>query len=250
MVGLSARESEIVELLKAGGEIAVSTLSDHLGVSSVTIRSDLRSLAAKGVIVRTRGGAMTAYHPLLAEKQSTHVEIKEKIAKAAADLVSDGDQIMISNGTTNALIVRYLLGKRDVHIVSNSTLLVPYVRVNPNIKLTLVGGEFRPSAEALVGSAALLQLQEYHVNYMFTGTDGLTLEQGLTTHLMENAEIVRQMWRQSTVRVLVADSSKFGNHGFVKILPLSDINIMITDDGLDAQVVARIRDMGVQVIIV
>lgn len=250
MVGLSNREEQIVELLKEGGEISVTALSEKLDVSSVTIRSDLKSLSAKGIIVRTRGAAMSAYHPLLAEKQSSNVEVKEAIAKVAASMIQDGDRIMITNGTTSALIGKYLLGKRDVQIVSNSTLLTPYARMNPNISLTMVGGEFRPSAEALVGPEAIKQLKEYHVPITFAGTDGFTLEHGLTTHLMENAEIVRQMCRQATKSVLVADSSKFGKQGFVRIFPLSEIDVLITDKGLPLSAITAIEEMGIEVIVV
>ena len=250
MVGLSTREEQIVELLKEGGEISVTALSEKLDVSSVTIRSDLKSLSAKGIIVRTRGAAMSAYHPLLAEKQSSNVEVKEAIAKVAASMIQDGDRIMITNGTTSALIGKYLLGKRDVQIVSNSTLLTPYARMNPNISLTMVGGEFRPSAEALVGPEAIKQLKEYHVPITFAGTDGFTLEHGLTTHLMENAEIVRQMCRQATKSVLVADSSKFGKQGFVRIFPLSEIDVLITDKGLPLSAITAIEEMGIVVIVV
>ncbi|WP_422481664.1 DeoR/GlpR family DNA-binding transcription regulator [Pleomorphochaeta sp. DL1XJH-081] len=250
MVGLSTREEQIVELLKEGGEISVTALSEKLDVSSVTIRSDLKSLSAKGIIVRTRGAAMSAYHPLLAEKQSSNVEVKEAIAKVAASMIQDGDRIMITNGTTSALIGKYLLGKRDVQIVSNSTLLTPYARMNPNISLTMVGGEFRPSAEALVGPEAIKQLKEYHVPITFAGTDGFTLEHGLTTHLMENAEIVRQMCRQATKSVLVADSSKFGKQGFVRIFPLSEIDVLITDKGLPLSAITAIEEMGIEVIVV
>jgi DeoR family galactitol utilization operon repressor len=250
MVGLSLREERIIELLRENGEVSVATLSERLNVSSVTIRSDLKGLASKGIIVRTRGAAMSAYHPLLAEKQQSNVEMKEAIAKAAASLVHDGDRIMITNGTTSALIGKYLLGKRDVQVVSNSTLLIPYARMNPNIALTMVGGEFRPSAEALVGPAALKQLQEYHVALTFTGTDGFTLDHGLTTHLMENAEIVRQMCAQATRSVLVTDSSKFGKQGFVRILSLSDIDVVITDKGLPQAAVEAIEAMGIELILV
>lgn len=250
MVGLSIREEQIVELLKEHSEVSVAALSDRLGVSSVTIRSDLKGLAAKGIIVRTRGAAMSAYHPLLAEKQSSHVEVKEAIAKLAASMVQDGDRIMITNGTTSALIGKYLLGKRDVQIVSNSTLLIPYARMNPNISLTMVGGEFRPSAEATVGPEAIKQLKEYHVPMAFAGTDGFTLEHGLTTHLMENAEIVRQMCKQATKSVLVADSSKFGKQGFVRIFPFSEIDVLITDKGIPFSAISEIEEMGIEVIIV
>ena len=250
MVGLSAREQQIIDMLQNGGESSVTTLSDQLGVSSVTIRSDLRALESKGIILRTRGAAMPAYHPLLLEKQASCREEKEAIAKAAASLVSDGEHIMITNGTTSALIGRYLLGKRDLHVVTNSSLLIPYARVNSNITLTMVGGEFRASAEATVGPAALSQLDAYHVAYTITGTDGFTKEHGLTTHLTENAEIVRKMCNQATKRVLVADSSKYGKQGFVKIIPLQEIDVLITDSGLPQSAVEEIRAMDIEVVVV
>ena len=133
-------------------------------------------------------------------------------------MVKDGDRIMITNGTTSALVAKYLFGKRDLSVVTNSTLIAPYVRSNPNISLTIVGGEYRPSAEALVGPIAISQLENYHVDITFAGTDGVSISHGLTTHLTENAEIVRKMAVQASKKVIVVDSSKFNNIGFVKIL--------------------------------
>ena len=250
MIGLSHREEQIIELLQSGEEVSVTELSRRLGVSTVTVRTDLKALASKGLILRTHGSAVPTYHPLLREKQSSNVAVKEAIAKTAASLVNDGDRIMITNGTTSALIARYLLGKRDIQVVTNSTLLIPYARVNANISMTMVGGEFRPSAEALVGAAAIKQLDEYHVAITFTGTDGFTLDHGLTTHLMENAEIVRKMCAQAAKRVLVTDSSKFGKQGFVRIFPMQGIDVLITDKGLPAEAARQLRETGMEVICV
>lgn len=249
MVGLSQREEKIIQLLQNTSDLSVTELGKMLGVSTVTIRTDLRALASKGMVLRTRGSAIPAYHPLLLEKQASNMAAKEAIAKVAATLVSDGDRIMITNGTTSALVAKYLLGKRDIQVVTNSTLLIPYARVNPNMSMTMVGGEFRPSAEALVGPTAVKQLQEYHVAIAFTGTDGFSIEHGLTTHLMENAEIVRKMCAQAVKKVLVADSSKFGKQGFVKIFPVSEIDVLITDSELPDDAAVRLREMGIEVII-
>ena len=131
---------------------------------------------------------------------------------------------MIEAGTTTALIAKYLLGKRDVHVVTNSTLVIPYARFNPSLHLTVVGGEFRPSTESLVGPVALRDLEEFHVRIAFIGTDGFSLESGLTTHLVEGAEIVRKMQAQAKRTVLVADSSKWGKVGFARVLPLGEVD--------------------------
>ena len=103
---LTRREHEIVRLLAEDRGIPVSKLSERLGVSTVTIRSDLNNLAKKGVVVRTRGGAVPAFHPNVVERQNLRVAEKNRIARAAAKMVNDGDTIMIEAGTTTSLIAR------------------------------------------------------------------------------------------------------------------------------------------------
>ena len=229
---MSEREKEIVRLLAGDPGISVTRLGELLSVSVVTIRSDLSDLEQKGILVRTRGGAAPAYHPNVLERQSLNIEAKSRIAQAAAGLVNDGDSIMIEAGTTTALVARHLLGKRFVNIVTNSTLILPYARTNPGIHVTVVGGEFRPASESMVGPAALAELERFHVRLAFVGTDGFSLEGGLTTHLVEGAEIVRRMAERSEIVVLVADSSKYGKVGFVRVLPVQGVHRLITDTGL------------------
>jgi DeoR family galactitol utilization operon repressor len=244
---LSEREREIVNLLANDPGVSVARLSQALSVSAVTIRNDLNSLARKGIILRTRGGAAPAFHPDVVERQGLRQEEKNRIAQAAASLVEDGDTIMIEAGTTTALVARYLLGKRDVWIVTNSTLVLPYVRTNPAIHLTVVGGEFRPATESLVGPLALAVLERFHVRLAFVGTDGFTLEHGLTTHLVEGAEVVRRMAGRAEAAVLVADSSKYGRTGFVGVLPMTGVRRLITDTGLPPAVREELQAAGVEV---
>lgn len=229
---LTEREQVIVGLLSEDNALSVQDLSRQLEVSTVTIRNDLSNLAEKGFIVRTHGGALPAFHESILERQRDKMKLKARIAKAASELVEDGDAIMIEAGTTTAQVARHLLGKRDLHVVTNSTLVIPYARFNPGIHLTVVGGEFRPSTESLVGPIALRDLTQFHVRTAFIGTDGFSLEAGLTTHLVEGAEIVRKMAEQAERTVLVADSSKFGRIGFARVLPLAAVRLIVTDDGL------------------
>lgn len=249
VANLSEREKKILEILSEDTNKSVAEISDLLEVSRVTVRSDFTSLEEKGLIIRTRGGAFPAFHPEILERQKRGVEEKKRIARAAAALIEDGDTVMINDGTTTSLIPRYLLGKRDIRIVTNSTLIVPFARVNPALNLTLVGGEFRPSSEAIVGPVALGDLENFHVRLAFLGTGGFSLENGLTTHLVEGSEILRKMTELSEKRVLVADSGKYGQNGFVRIVPMDRIDILITDEGLDREVRKEIEDRRIQVII-
>ncbi len=244
---LTQREREIVRLLAEDRGIPVAKLSEQLGVSAVTIRSDLNNLAKKGVVVRTRGGAAPAFHPHVVERQNLRVEEKNRIAQAAADLVNDGDTIMIEAGTTTSLIAKYLLGKSFVNIVTNSSLILPFARLNPGIHLTVVGGQFRPATESFVGPIALQELERFHVRLAFVGTDGFSMEGGLTTHLVEGAEIVRKMAERSGNTILVADSSKFGKLGFVRVLPVQGVKSLITDRELPNTAEAQLIEAGVEV---
>jgi DeoR family galactitol utilization operon repressor len=250
IANLTEREKELLSLLADDSSLSVNEISKHLSVSVVTTRNDLSNLAEKGYIIRTRGGAAPTFHPTILERQKHMIEAKNRIAKAAASMIEDNDRVMIEAGTTTALIAKYLLGKRDVHIVTNSALILPYARVNPSIHLTMVGGEFRACTESLVGSLSLRELSQFHVTYAFVGTDGFTLKHGLTTHLAEGAEIVRKMAEQAEKTILVADSTKYNKTGFARVLPISAIDTMITDIGLDADVIEELEEGNITVKIV
>jgi DeoR family galactitol utilization operon repressor len=239
------RERTILKLLSERGALSVSLLSRELGVSEVTIRSDLKALEERGLLNRSRGGAHPALHHGIVERQQQNLEQKNRIARAAAELVRDGDTIMIEAGTTTALVARHLLGKRDVHVVTNSTLVFSYGRLNPALQITLTGGEFRRETESMVGPVALRTLAGLNVRLAFVGTDGFSLEKGMTTQLFEGAEIVKAMRRCARETFLVADSTKYGKTGFVSVLPLSEIDGLITDRGLDAAAVGALAEASV-----
>ncbi|MBI9101803.1 MAG: DeoR/GlpR transcriptional regulator [Spirochaetales bacterium] len=250
MVNLNNRERKIIDLLVHEDHLSMAEISDRLNVSRVTIRSDFAGLTEKGLLVKTRGGVLPAFHPEILEKQKSQVDVKKRLARAGADLVEDGDSIMIVAGTTMALIGKYLLGKSNIKIVTNSTLLLPYVRINPSIQLTIVGGEFRPQAEAMVGPQSLVQLDQYHVKTAFIGTEGFSLESGMTTQLVENAETIRKMVTLADRVVLLADSAKYNTVGFVKILPLEAADLIITDSKLPVDVQEALLEKGHQLKIV
>jgi len=225
------RERLILTQLSERGSLSVSLLSRELGVSEVTVRSDLKELEEKGYLVRSRGGASPALHQSIIERQQQNIEAKNRIARAAALLVRDGDRIMIEAGTTTALLVRYLVGKREVQVVTNSTLVFTYARINPALQITLTGGEFRRETESMVGPVALRTIAGLNVRLAFVGTDGFSLEKGMTTQLVEGAEIVKAMSACAAETLLLADSSKWGKSGFVNVLPLSRVHGIITDTG-------------------
>ena len=229
---LSEREHTILNRLMVQGAVSVAHLSSELEVSEVTIRSDLSSLEERGLLSRTHGGALPSIHPHIFQRQNMNIEEKHRIAKAAADLVEDGDAIMIEAGTTTSLLPRYLAGKRDILIITNSIPAFESAKSNPALKIALVGGEFRDSTDSFVGRITLDTIRRFNVRCAFVGTDGFSLKSGITTHLIEGGDVISVMRERAENLVLLADSSKYGKTGVVTILPLSQINTLITDTGL------------------
>lgn len=247
---LNEREAQVLELLVDEQGISVTEMGSRLGVSAVTVRSTLNALADKGVIVRTWGGAAPAFHTDILERQRASTAAKTAIARAAAELISDGDTVMIEAGTTTAAVGRFLFGKQGVHVVTNSMLFVPYGRSNPALQITVVGGRFQAATESNVGPIALRQLEQFHVDIAFVGTDGFSVEHGTTTHHVEGAEVVRTMVKRARTSVLLADSSKYGRAGFTHVLDLSDFSLVITDSGINAESRAAFRDAPVELRVV
>jgi DeoR family galactitol utilization operon repressor len=247
---LSAREKAIIGFLTDEPSVSVHELGKRLGVSEVTIRSDLKNLVARGLITRSHGGAQSAFHKNILDRQAVRSEEKNRIARAAAEMIQDGDTVMIVAGTTTALIPKYLLGRGNIHIVTDSTLLLPYVRANPALTLTVVGGEFRTATESFVGPLAMETLRRFNVKLAFLGTDGFSPERGLSTHLVEGAEMVKAMADQAERCVLLADSSKYGKSGFVTIMPLKAIDTLISDTGLDPAAARQLQDLGLKLLLV
>jgi DeoR family galactitol utilization operon repressor len=245
---LTERERIILDRLSGDGTVSVGVLAKELELSEVTIRGVLRALEDKGWINRRRGGAAAAVHRDIMERQRIFPERKNVIAKIAADMIMDGDFVMIEAGTTTALIIRYMAGKKDIHIVTNSTLVLSYARMHPNLEITMTGGEFRRSTESLVGPIALDAISRLNVRLAFVGTDGFSLEHGLTTHHVEGSEIVKAMKAHAKMTVLVADSFKYGKAGFADVLPLSAVDLIITDDHLEETADTQLREAGIKVI--
>jgi DeoR family galactitol utilization operon repressor len=239
----AVRERKILDFLLEKEAISVADLSRDLEVSEVTIRSDLNSLEKRGFLSRVHGGAVSVIHPHILERQNLCVEEKQNIARSAVSLIQNGDTIMIEAGTTPALVCRYLGGKRDIHVITNSLLAFAAARNHPALKITLCGGEFRSSTESFVGSIAVETIARFNVALAFIGTDGFSVRRGITTNLLEGSEVIKMMKDRARRLVLLSDSSKYNRAGAVTIMGLSDIDGLITDSHIPGEAVKEMRDV-------
>ena len=247
MTRIRTRKQQILDALMEQPDLGVCELSQRFGVSEVSIRRDLKNLAAEGLILRQHGGGFPTLHVNVSDRQRTHIEEKTRIARAAAELIENLDDVMITAGTTTSLVPRFLLGRQSINIVTNSTLLLPYVRNNPGVLVTLTGGEFRPSIEALTGPATIRELGQFHVAKAFLGTDGIIADKGITADSADIADVCRCMSEQARQTIVLADASKLERAGFAHIMPVTRMNILITDTSAPASEVSRLRKKGVDV---
>jgi len=245
---LKERERRILNVLYEDEQISTAQLCEKFDISVVTLRKDLDNLEANGLVVRTHGRTTSVYTRTIIERQKANADDKVRIAKAAAAMIEEGDRVMIVAGTTTALIPKFLLGKRDIHIVTNSTLLLTYSRINPGLSVTLVGGEFMADAEALTGSIALKDLDLFYVKSSFIGADGFSEVGGITANHVELAEICRKVIANSQQKILLADSSKYGKKGFAFIDDLSSLSTLITDKKISDNDTVKLTNLGLKII--
>ena len=237
------RQERILELIQNSGGARVSDLVDLLGVSDMTVRRDISTLARKGKVARVHGGATalagrSSEEPGFTTKFQLQKAEKAAIARTAVTLIEPGDSVAISGGTTTYAVAVELLSIANLTVVTNSVPVGELLHTAGRSDLTVIltGGTRTPS-DSLVGPVAVAALSTLHVDWTFLGVHGIDERAGLTTPNLVEAETHRAMVRSGRRVAVVADSSKWDVVGLSSIARLDEIDVMVTDDRLhhDAQ---------------
>lgn len=248
------RRRAILDLVRASGAVSLADLASRVDSSEVTVRRDLRFLESEGLIDRRRGGAVAlgvlSHEPTYSEKAHLAAAEKMAIADRAAELVDDGDAIVIGAGTTTQALARRLTRRGELTVVTNSLLVAQVLARAKNVDVVMTGGSLRGSIFALVGSAAEHSLTELRTSRAFISGNGITAERGLSTPNPLVAGIDKAIVGAADEVVVLADHTKIGVDTMVQTVPPRRIARLVTDDRADADEVARLRDLGVHVDIV
>ena len=250
------RRREIVKILKNDGRVSVDNLVRQFGVSAVTLRADLGILAKQGILVRSYGGAMLPQEPHqefpLKVKETIHHAEKMRIARAAAQLISSHQTVILDSGTTTAEIARAIKrsGLDALTVITHALNIAAELAGASNISVIMTGGLMRHVSGSFVGPQAERFLSELHADHCFLGVDGLDPEIGLSTPDLLEAQLNTLMLKVSSQVTVVADSSKLGRRSLSVIAPMSSVRRLITDDRADPAVLDAIRCKGVEVIAV
>ena len=249
-IELSENEKTIVNFITREKEISVSQACKILNISAATVRKMFTLLEAKGFIERNHGGATLAFKPEITLRQTLHTAEKNRIAEMAASLINDNETIMMNASSTSALIIKYLNRVSNVNIITNTTLFSSYAKSVPNVNIILLGGLLRGNTDAIIGPTAVQQLDTYFAKYAFIGTAGFSVNNGITAHMYDEAEIPLKMIERAEKSILLTDSSKWDKCSLIKMMELDEMDIIITDTKLSESAQRDIRAKDIELITV
>ncbi|HMQ30572.1 MAG TPA: DeoR/GlpR family DNA-binding transcription regulator [Chloroflexaceae bacterium] len=247
------RRGRIAALVRQRGSARVQELAELFQVSPVTIRTDLAQLEKEGLLVRDRGGAVaaTARSALVAfeARASLRLTAKQQIGRAAAALVEPGDTILLDAGTTVVELVRHLPQQGPLTVVTNALNVALELQALREAKVLLLGGTINYATYGTLGPPAEQALEGMVVEKLFLAAETIDLAAGVTDSTVEIAQLKRAMVRAARQIILLADSSKWGKPGFIKVVPLSAVHTVVSDAGLAPADRAALERLGVRVLI-
>ncbi|MET8285820.1 DeoR/GlpR family DNA-binding transcription regulator [Streptomyces sp. NPDC048448] len=248
------RRALILDEVRRRGGVRVNELTRKLGVSDMTVRRDLDALARQGVVEKVHGGAVpvaeaSTHEPGFEAKSGLELTAKEDIARAAAELVAPGTAIALSGGTTTYALAHRLLDVPDLTVVTNSVRVADVFHAAQRVSgqrqgaatVVLTGGVRTPS-DSLVGPVADQAIAALHFDVLFLGVHGISVEAGLSTPNLAEAETNRRLVQSARRVVVVADHTKWGTVGLSSFAALEQVDTLVTDAGLSAEARAEIAE--------
>ncbi|MDI6100781.1 DeoR/GlpR family DNA-binding transcription regulator [Actinoplanes sp. NEAU-A12] len=266
---IAERRRRLLEQVRDRGYVSFRELAEALDISESTVRRDLRSMVADGLLIATRGGAgplpagraaprtapVTPAEPAAspppapgdgAPADPVHAE-REAIAAYAAGLVVPGSAVLLGPGRTTTALARRLAGISQLTVVTNSIPVTQQLIGAPQIEVVLVGGALRRSIGAVVGPITEQALSGLRGAQVFLSGDGVTTERGLTTPNVFAAATDQAMMAAGKQVVVLADHTKLGHDTMCQTVPSERIDVLVTDRAADPDVVRRLRAEGVDV---
>ncbi len=247
------RQEKIQEYLAIHQIARTSDLMDLLDTSEATVRRDLEWLEQKGVLERTRGGAILSQRMIFEQEYQQraqhHPEEKRRIGEMAASLIEPGDIVFVNSGTTATQVLRHIPGNSQITVFTNNVNAAMELG-EPGFHYYLLGGEFQPRSNSLAGRFAVDNINQVYANKVILGVDGISLKHGCTVPSNAEAEVVRRMIERTKGQVIVvADHSKWGVVSNFQVASIDEINKLVTDGHLGASAIEELSARGVDTLI-
>lgn len=244
------RKSKIIDLVERAGTMKVAELSRILDVVPETIRRDLKELQQQGVLVKVHGGAALAAprdseYPV-GVRELKYAAEKNALCHAAAQYLEDGDVIFIDNSSTLLCFLQHVDPALTLTVVTNSIRLLEITHTLPTNNITLIcsGGIYNKTNRSLYGSASMTFVNNFVPTKSFVSCHGLSLTHGFTDGSLHESEFKRELMNMSLKRFFLVDHSKIGKIGPVKLSPIGDCNVLITDQPLEDAVRQQLQSQN------
>ena len=246
------RRNRIISMLSENKSITVQDTAGYFNVAEETIRRDFRELEKQHLLIRTHGGAVTIDHASseISYEMRTRINIsgKDRIGKEAANLIEDGDTIILDASTSSFFVAKYIKNKKRVTVITNAQNVITELTGVDGIELISTGGVLRRKSMSFVGRIAESSLDNYHANKLFFSCMGFSLERGLTDSNEQESDMKKIMIRCSQTRIFLCDHTKFDQVGYASTAKPTDIDIMITDKELQDNTTVSINEHGITTI--
>lgn len=248
------RMQRVLQMLETRDSVHVAELSEEFAVSEVTIRNDLSELARQGLVARVRGGV----RPLTSGGQAElgfdfrlrlEVRAKQAIARAAAEMVGEGEAVALDASTTAYYLALELRRKRELVVVTNGMLVAASLADAPGINVLVTGGELRLSAMSLVGDLGADLLRNTRFKWGFLGARGISIDRGLMDLNPDEVRIKQEMADACERVVCIADGTKWHRSALLSFVPAGGVHGIVTDESAPAEQIAQWRERGVEVVV-
>ncbi|WP_312645305.1 DeoR/GlpR family DNA-binding transcription regulator [Hydrogenoanaerobacterium sp.] len=240
------RKKRILEYIKDNGSAQIKELSVSFSVSEATIRRDLSELDEEGLIERTHGGAIlssakTIAEPAYSAKLNVQSDDEKAIAQHVSALIKDGDSVFLDSGSTTYQIAKCLTGHHNLTVVTYDLCIANTIPFHHSTSLIVTGGVKKEGDNLLTGGLTVEFIRNIHVDKAILSVDAIDLDFGVSSSDFIQAIVKKMIVGAGDQIYLVADHTKFGKAVFAKICDLKEIDLLITDSGIDEKHLQRFK---------
>jgi DeoR family transcriptional regulator, fructose operon transcriptional repressor len=249
------RQQSMAELVAQRGRLSVTALAAEYAVTTETVRRDLSVLERAGILRRVHGGAvpagaLTALETKVGDRDLAHADEKDRIARRAVDLLPpSGGSVVLDAGTTTARLAMSVPRDLQLTVLTNAVPIASRLAGSPSIDLHLLPGRVRSTTHAAVGEDTVEALGRLRADVAFVGTNGLSTGHGLSTPDHAEAAVKRAIVASAHLVVVLVDSSKIGQEHTVRFAELGDVDVIVTDSGIDPADLAALQERDVEVVV-
>ena len=250
------RQGKILEMVRQHDIVHISDITSRFGISNMTARRDLDALQKNNLLRRVHGGAVAVDSDTAAQRPAGNAVEQEAvradlqaIGKLAASMAQEGDIIFLGPGTTVLAMAHHMRNKSGITILTNSFPVVNELANTDNI-IYFLGGILNGDEYSVTGTFANSMLETFCANKAFIGCGGISLQHGITDFSAPTADVNRLMVKNAAQSILLCSADKLRSNAFSIVCPLSEVDVMISDNSLSAQDARAIRNFGVDLHIV